>query len=41
MHVRPSPGNSLLTKLNQARAYLQETPPDCDSAEVNLESFDK
>ena len=34
------PSNSLLTKLNQAKVYLQETPPDCDSAEVRLEAFE-
>ncbi|HHT9136148.1 MAG TPA: hypothetical protein ACFYEK_02770 [Candidatus Wunengus sp. YC60] len=34
------PTNSLITKLNQARDYLDDLPtPDCDSAEVRLESF--
>ncbi len=33
------PGGSLMAKLNHARDELAETPPDCNSAEPNLESF--
>jgi hypothetical protein len=35
----PSP-NSLINKLEQAGNYLDQAIPDCDSAEVRLESFE-